>query len=131
MSCGSSFCSVSTPQPPLTGGYTPTAKNMDMLRRYKRGESIGFTGRSSLRAKGLLPRESAEYKGMYVLGPKYSGTGTEKVLSRPSLAVRLPARVASQPSFKTKKGKKPKPRQGSHKLHSRSKTRRQRLPRRR
>ena len=90
---------------------------MDMLRRYKRGESIGFTGRSSLRAKGLLPRESAEYKGMYVLGPKYSGTGTEKVLVRPS--------------FKTKKGKKPKRRQGSHKLHSRSKTRCRHLPRRR
>ncbi len=93
---------------------------MDMLRRYKRGESIGFTGRSSLRAKGLLPRESAEYKGMYVLGPKYSGTGTEKVLLRPS--------------FKTKKGanQKPKQHQGSRKLHSRSKTRRRhRLPHRR
>ena len=117
MSCGASFCTVSTPQPQpqLTGGYSPTAKNMDMLRRYKRGESIGFTGRSSLRAKGLLPRESAEYKGMYVLGPKYSGTGTEKVLSRPS--------------SKTKKGRKPKQHQGSRKLHSRSKTRRHRLHR--
>ncbi len=95
---------------------------MDMLRRYKRGESIGFTGRSSLRAKGLLPRESAEYKGMYVLGPKYSGTGAEKVLLRPS--------------FKTKKGRRlnqtQKQRQGSRKLHSRSKTRRlHHLPHRR
>lgn len=97
---------------PQAGGYTPTAKNMEMLRRYKRGESIGFTGRSSLRAKGLLPRVSAEYKGMYVLGPKYSGTGSEKVLK-------------GNP-FKTKKGRRLSQ---TRKLRSRSKTRR--LPRRR
>ncbi len=61
---------------------------MDLLRRYKRGESIGFTARSSLRAKGILPRESAAYKGKYVLGPKYSGTGAEKVLKGPAFKTR-------------------------------------------
>ena len=49
-----------------------------MLRRYKRGESIGFTGRASLKAKGMLPRSNGTYK----LGPKYSGTGKEKLLTR-------------------------------------------------
>lgn len=60
----------------LRAGYRPTAKNRDMLRRYKRGESIGFTGRSSLKAKGLIPRSS----GQYILGPKYSGTGKPKII---------------------------------------------------
>jgi hypothetical protein len=49
------------------------------LRRFKRGESIGFTARSSLRAKALLPRISRKHKGVYVFGPKYSGTGKEVV----------------------------------------------------
>ena len=87
----------------------PTAKNLDQLRRYKRGESIGFTARSSLRAKGLLPRVSSKYKGMYVLGPKYSGTGKEKVvgpigLRRKSLTQRkrLTRRRRSHQSRKTR-----------------------------
>jgi len=62
----------------LGGGYRSTKRNRDMLRRYKRGDSIGFTGRSSLKAKGLIPRSD----GRYVLGPKYSGTGKPKVLSK-------------------------------------------------
>jgi hypothetical protein len=62
------------------GGYKPTAKDKATLRRYKRGESIGFTGRSSLKAKGMIPRSS----GKYVLGPKYSGTGRPIILTRPS-----------------------------------------------
>jgi hypothetical protein len=49
-----------------------------MLRKYKAGKSIGFTGKASLKAKGMLPRSN----GRYVLGPKYSGTGREKVLTR-------------------------------------------------
>lgn len=60
----------------MPGGYRATAKNREMLRRYKRRESIGFTGRSSLKAKGLIPRSS----GKYVLGPKYSGTGKPKLI---------------------------------------------------
>lgn len=65
-------------------GYKPTARDLEMLRKYKRGESIGFTGRSSLRAKGLLPRVSRKYRGAYVLGPKYSGTGRELILRGPT-----------------------------------------------
>jgi len=60
------------------GGYRPTRNNRNMLRRYKKGISIGFTGRSSLKAKGMLPRSNGTYK----LGPKYSGTGKEKLLTR-------------------------------------------------
>ncbi len=84
MFCSASMCSAAPPpQPPQAGGsglYVPNAKNRSLLRRYKRGESIGFTARSSLRAKGLLPRVSQRYAGMYVLGPKYSPTGQDYVL---------------------------------------------------
>ena len=58
------------------GGYRPTRRNREMYKKYKAGGSIGFTGRASLKAKGILPRSN----GRYVLGPKYSGTGKEKVL---------------------------------------------------
>lgn len=60
------------------GGYRPTRRNRQMLRKYKAGKSIGFTGKASLKAKGMLPRSN----GRYILGPKYSGTGREKVLTR-------------------------------------------------
>jgi hypothetical protein len=61
-----------------SGGYRPTRKNRQVLRAYKAGKSIGFTAKASLKAKGMLPRSN----GRYVLGPKYSGTGREKVLTR-------------------------------------------------
>ncbi len=38
------------------GGYKPTAKDLKYLRKYRRGESIGFTMTASLKAKGLIPR---------------------------------------------------------------------------
>ena len=38
------------------GGYTPTEKDLAALKKYKAGKSIGFTMRSSLKAKGLIPR---------------------------------------------------------------------------
>jgi hypothetical protein len=44
------------------GGYRPTAKNRKYLAKWKRGESIGFTMRSSLKAKGLLPRSNGTYR---------------------------------------------------------------------
>ena len=53
------------------GGYRATKKNLNTLRRYKRGESIGFTATSSLKAKGLIPRTSAALKGKYIVSPKY------------------------------------------------------------
>jgi hypothetical protein len=60
------------------GGYRATRRNRQMLRKYKSGQSIGFTGVSSLKAKGMLPRSNGTYK----LGPKYSGTGRTKLLTR-------------------------------------------------
>lgn len=53
------------------GGYRPTTRDLKYLRKYKRGESIGFTMIASLKAKGLLPRTSKTMKGKKVLGPKY------------------------------------------------------------
>ena len=53
------------------GGYRPTQRDLKYLKKYKRGESIGFTMIASLKAKGLLPRTSKTMKGKKVLGPKY------------------------------------------------------------
>jgi hypothetical protein len=44
------------------GGYRATAKNKKYLGLYKKGKSIGFTMRSSLKAKGLIPRADGTYK---------------------------------------------------------------------
>ena len=38
------------------GGYRPTKKDKAALKKLKQGKSIGFTMRSSLKAKGLLRR---------------------------------------------------------------------------
>lgn len=62
----------------LKGGYRATKKNRNILRKYRAGKSIGFTAKASLKAKGMLPRSN----GRYILGPKYSGTGKPKVLTR-------------------------------------------------
>ena len=53
------------------GGYRATAKNRAMLRKYRAGKSIGFTGIASLKAKGLLPRTSRKNRGKKIVGPKY------------------------------------------------------------
>jgi serine/threonine protein kinase len=42
------------------GGYRATKRNLKYLKRWKRGESIGFTMRSSLKAKGLIPRANGK-----------------------------------------------------------------------
>ncbi len=42
------------------GGYRATKRNLKYLRKWKRGESIGFTMRSSLKAKGLIPRANGK-----------------------------------------------------------------------
>jgi len=60
------------------GKYLATRKNKALLRKYKQGKRIGFTAKASLKAKGLLPRSN----GRYILGPKYSGTGKPKVMTR-------------------------------------------------
>lgn len=53
------------------GGYRPTKKNLNTLKRWKRGESIGFTMTSSLKAKGLIPRTSRKHKGKKIVSAKY------------------------------------------------------------
>ena len=53
------------------GGYKATKRNRKYLAKYRRGESIGFTMKASLKAKGLLPRTSKKHYGKKVLGPKY------------------------------------------------------------
>lgn len=40
----------------VRGGYRATAKDRAALRKWRAGKSIGFTMRSSLKAKGLIPR---------------------------------------------------------------------------
>jgi hypothetical protein len=57
----------SNPWRDLTGGYRPTNKNKKYLKLWKEGKSIGFTMRSSLKAKGLIPRSNGTYK----VSPKY------------------------------------------------------------
>jgi hypothetical protein len=53
------------------GGYRATAKDKAMLARWRRGESIGFTGVASLKAKGLIARTSRKNRGKKIVGPKY------------------------------------------------------------
>jgi hypothetical protein len=53
------------------GGYRPTKKNLNYLKKWRKGESIGFTMTSSLKAKGLIPRSSKTMKGKRVVSPKY------------------------------------------------------------
>jgi hypothetical protein len=38
------------------GGYRATKRDLKYLKLWKEGKSIGFTMRSSLKAKGLIPR---------------------------------------------------------------------------
>ena len=40
----------------------PTKRDKKYLRLYKQGKSIGFTMRSSLKAKGLIRRANGTYK---------------------------------------------------------------------
>jgi hypothetical protein len=55
--CG---CQEVSKNPIQLGGYRATKKNRKYLRKWKRGESIGFTMRSSLKAKGLIPRSNGK-----------------------------------------------------------------------
>jgi hypothetical protein len=55
----------------LKGGYKATARNRKYLAKWRRGESIGFTMKASLKAKGLIPRTSKKNYGKKVLGSKY------------------------------------------------------------
>jgi hypothetical protein len=69
--CGLARMGGSLPATGLRGGYRPTKKNLNALKRWKRGESIGFTMTSSLKAKGLIPRTSRKHRGKKVVSAKY------------------------------------------------------------
>jgi hypothetical protein len=56
-------CGCSVPR----GGYRATRKNKVYLSRWRQGKSIGFTMRSSLKAKGLIPRAN----GRKIVSAKY------------------------------------------------------------
>jgi hypothetical protein len=60
-SCAASLPTAAT-SPLLRGGYRATKRNLKYLKRYKAGKSIGFTMRSSLKAKGLIPRSNGTYR---------------------------------------------------------------------
>lgn len=49
--------------------YRATKRDRTYLRRYRSGKSIGFTMRSSLKAKGLIPRSDGTRK----ISAKYCG----------------------------------------------------------
>lgn len=49
------------------GGYRATARDRYYLKRFRQGKSIGFTMKSSLKAKGLIPRSN----GTKRVSPKY------------------------------------------------------------
>jgi hypothetical protein len=53
------------------GGYRATKRNLKYLKKWKKGQSIGFTMTSSLKAKGLIPRTSKTMKGKKVVSRKY------------------------------------------------------------
>lgn len=55
---GACGCQSVAKLPTPIGGYRATARNLEYLKKWKRGESIGFTMRSSLKAKGLIPRKN-------------------------------------------------------------------------
>jgi hypothetical protein len=44
------------------GGYRATKRDKKYLRLWRQGRSIGFTMRSSLKAKGLIPRANGTRK---------------------------------------------------------------------
>jgi hypothetical protein len=47
--------------------YKTTRRVRNVVQTFAKGKSIGFTGRSSLKSMGLLPRSN----GCFVLGNKY------------------------------------------------------------
>ena len=53
------------------GGYRPTKKNLKALKKWRKGQSIGFTMTSSLKAKGLIPRTSRKHRGKKIVSAKY------------------------------------------------------------
>ena len=67
---GTCACELPSKLPLALGGYRPTKRNRKYLALWKQGRPIGFTMRSSLKAKGLIPRANGTYK----VSPKYQRT---------------------------------------------------------
>jgi len=67
----STFIEMTATRRMARGGYRATSKNRAMLRKYRSGKSIGFTGIASLKSKGLLPRTSKKNRGKKIVGSKY------------------------------------------------------------
>jgi len=57
---GACPCQVLPKLPISLGGYRPTKRNLKYLKKWKKGNRIGFTMRSSLKAKGLIPRANGQ-----------------------------------------------------------------------
>jgi serine/threonine protein kinase len=57
---GACSCQAVPKLPIAMGGYRPTKRNLEYLKMWKKGKSIGFTMRSSLKAKGLIPRANGK-----------------------------------------------------------------------
>lgn len=55
----------------FNGGYRATKRDKFYLKKYRRGQSIGFTMKASLKAKGLLPRNSKTMRGKRIVSNKY------------------------------------------------------------
>lgn len=69
--CGGPLFQTGGTRKQKKGGYKPTKKNLKYLKKWKKGESIGFTMTASLKAKGLIPRTSKTMKGKKVVSRKY------------------------------------------------------------
>jgi hypothetical protein len=55
----------------FSGGYKATKRNKYYLKQLRKGKSIGFTMKASLKAKGLIPRNSKTMRGKKVVSAKY------------------------------------------------------------
>ena len=62
----------------MKSGYKATKRNIAYLKKWKSGKSIGFTMRSSLKAKGLIPRAN----GKIYTSEKYTNKKTKKKLKK-------------------------------------------------
>jgi hypothetical protein len=51
--------------------YKPTSQDKMYFRRWKKGESIGFTKTASLKAKGMIPRTGKTMRGKKMVSDKY------------------------------------------------------------
>lgn len=66
------YTAAAAPAPAHEGGkYKPTRRNRVALRKWRKGQSIGFTMTSSLKAKGLIPRTSRKNRGKKIVSAKY------------------------------------------------------------